>query len=76
MDRNTVKVISGMKDLLIRLSVDDRVFQFTYIMVVDIPEAYGLILSRDWYTKLNGTLQMIGPTCGLHIKIVKTRLRY
>ena len=23
-------------------------------MVVDIPEAYGLILSRDWSTKLNG----------------------
>ena len=23
-------------------------------MVVDIPEAYGLILSRDWYAKLNG----------------------
>ena len=23
-------------------------------MVVDIPEAYGLILSRDWLMKLNG----------------------
>ena len=23
-------------------------------MVVDIPEAYGLILSRDWSAKLNG----------------------
>ena len=23
-------------------------------MVVDIPEAYGLILSRDWSAKMNG----------------------
>ena len=24
------------------------------IMVLDIPESYGLILSRDWSTKING----------------------
>ena len=43
-----------MKDVLIHLSVDSRVCQFIDVMVVDIPEAYGLILSRDWSTKLNG----------------------
>ena len=43
-----------MKNVLIRLSADERVFQFIDIMVVDIPEAYGLILSRDWSAKLEG----------------------
>ena len=43
-----------MKDVLIRLSADPRVCQFIDIMVVDIPEAYGLILIRDWSMKLNG----------------------
>ena len=43
-----------MKDVLIRLSADPRVFQFIDIMVVDIPEDYSLILSRYWSAKHNG----------------------
>ena len=31
-----------------------KVCQFIDIVVADIPEAYGLVLSRDWSTKLNG----------------------
>ena len=42
-----------MKDILIRLSANDRVCQFIDIMVEYIPEAYGLKLSRDWSMKLN-----------------------
>ena len=53
MDRSIVKVVGEMKDVIIRLSADPRVCQFIDIMVVDIPEAYGLILSKDWSTKLN-----------------------
>ena len=53
-DRYVVKVIGEMKDVFIRLSADPKVCQFIDIMVVDIPEAYGLILSRDWSMKLNG----------------------
>ena len=47
LDRSDVNVIGEMKDVLIRLSADDRFFQFIDIMVVDIPEAYELILSSD-----------------------------
>ena len=47
LEKSVVKVIGEMKDVLVRLSADPRVSQFIYIMVVDIPEAYGLILSRD-----------------------------
>ena len=43
-----------MKDVLIQLSAYERVYTFIDIMVVDIPEAYGLILSRAWPIKLNG----------------------
>ena len=54
LDRYVFMLIREMKDVLIRLSTDLRVFQFIDIMVVDIPEAYSLILSRDWSTKING----------------------
>ena len=43
-----------MKYFMIHLSVDPKVCQFINIMVVDIPEAYGLSFSRDWSMKLNG----------------------
>ena len=49
-----VKVIGEMEDVLIRLSSNDKVCQFIDIVVADIPEAYGLVLSRDWLAKLNG----------------------
>ena len=47
LDRSDVKVIGEKKDVLIRMSTYPSVCQFIDIMVVDIPEAYGLILSRD-----------------------------
>ena len=54
LDRKKMKVVGEMNDVLIRLAVDERVCQFIDIMVVDIPKAYGLILSREWSSKLNG----------------------
>ena len=54
MDRIDVKVIGEMEDVLIRLASDDRVCQVINIVVADIPDAYGLVLSRNWSAKLNG----------------------
>ena len=54
LDRKAFKVVGEMKNVLIRLSADERVCQFIAIMVEDIPESYGLILSRDWSVKLEG----------------------
>ena len=54
LDRTSVKVIGEMEDVLIRLSSNDKVCQFIDIVVANIPEAYGLVLSRDWSAKLNG----------------------
>ena len=54
LDRSNVKVLGELKEVLIRLSSDPRVHQIIDIIVADIPEVYGLFLSRDWSKKLNG----------------------
>jgi hypothetical protein len=54
LDRSNVKVIGELKNVLIRLAFNPKVHQVIDIIVVDIPEAYGLLLSRDWSEKLNG----------------------
>ena len=54
LDRKTIKVVGETKDMLIRLSADEIVCQFIGIMVFGILEAYVLILSQDWSTKLDG----------------------
>jgi hypothetical protein len=43
-----------LKDVMIRLASNSKVHQVIDVIVVDISEAYGLILSRDWSAKLNG----------------------
>jgi hypothetical protein len=52
--RTNVKVIGELKNVLIRLSSNPKVHQIIDIIVVDIPEVYGLFLSRDWSEQLHG----------------------
>ena len=54
LDRSHVKVMGELKDVMIRLASNSKVHQVIDVIVVDISEAYGLILSRDWSAKLNG----------------------
>ena len=54
LDRTTVKVIGEMEDVLIRLSADERVCQYIDIVVANIPDSDGLVLSRDWSARLEG----------------------
>ena len=54
LDRTSVKVIGEVKDVLIRMAAKPQCTQVIDIVVVDIPEAYGMLLSRDWSAKLNG----------------------
>ena len=42
-----------LKDVMIRLSSNSKVHQVINVILVDILEAYGVILSRDWSEKLN-----------------------
>jgi ribonuclease HI len=54
LDRTSVKVIGELRNVLIRLSSNPKVHQVIDIIVVDIPEVYGLFLSRDWSEQLHG----------------------
>jgi hypothetical protein len=48
LDRTNVKFIGELKNVLIRLSSNPKVHQVIDIIVVDIPEVYGLFFSRYW----------------------------
>jgi hypothetical protein len=48
LDQTNVKVLSEVRNVLIRLSSNSKVHQVIDIIVVDIPEVYGLFLSKDW----------------------------
>ena len=54
LDRSHVKVMGELKDVMIQLSSNSKVHQLIDVIVVNIPEAYGVILSRDWLEKPNG----------------------
>ena len=43
-----------LKDVMIRIATHPNFMKIIDIIVVDIPEAYGLLLSQDWYENLNG----------------------
>ena len=46
--------LGEMRNVLIRLSINSQVHQTIDILVVDTPEAYGLLLSKDLSSQLNG----------------------
>lgn len=54
LDRTKVQVLGEINLLTIRLSADPRVVQEIGILIADIPEFYGFILSRDWSENLHG----------------------
>ena len=43
-----------LKDVMIQLSSNSKVHQVIDVIVVDIPEAYEVILSRVWSKTMNG----------------------
>ena len=52
LDRMNVKVIGELKNVLVRLSSNPKVHQIIDIIIVDIPEFYGLFFIRDWSEQL------------------------
>lgn len=54
LDKTLVHAIRELKNVLIHLSLDHQVHQCINIVIVDIQEAYGVLLSRDWSNKLKG----------------------
>ena len=64
-----------LKYVMIQLSSNSKVHQVIDVIVVNIPKAYGVNLSRDWLEKLNGTLQLTSLTYGYHSKVSQIRSR-
>ena len=54
LDRSRVKVLGELKDIMLTLSVDPIICQKVDIVVVDVPETYGMWLRRNWSEKLKG----------------------
>jgi hypothetical protein len=54
LDRTQIKVMGELKDVMIRIAIHPSFMQGIDIIVVDIPEAYGLLLSQYWSKKMNG----------------------
>ena len=53
LDRTNATLIGELKDVLIQMATKPQYTQVINIVVVDIPEAYGMLLSRDWSAKFN-----------------------
>ena len=47
LDRTNVKVIGELKDVLIQMAAKPQYTQVIDIVVVKMPEAYGMFLNRD-----------------------------
>lgn len=54
LDRSQVEVIGELNQVTIRLSSNPKVCQVIDILVANILEFYGLILSRDWSENIHG----------------------
>ena len=54
LDKTKVKVIGILKDVCIQLTTNPKIQDIIDIHVVDIPEMYGMLLSRDWTKCLKG----------------------
>jgi hypothetical protein len=81
LDRTNVKVMGELRNVLITLSSNPKVHQFIDIIVVDIPEVYGMFLSRDWSEQLHGYFatdwsHLWLPENGKPNKIMVNRERY
>ena len=57
-DSSRVKCLGLIKDLCVNLAQILAKSLVMDIVVVDIPHKYGMVLSRSWGAKLQGSLQM------------------
>ena len=57
-DSSRVKCLGLIKDLCVNLAQIPTKFLVMDIVVADVPPKYGMLLSRSWGAKLQGTMQM------------------
>jgi len=54
LDKSEVKVVGELLNVHMQVALEPRVQHFMDIQVIDILDAYGMLLSRDWSQSLNG----------------------
>ena len=54
LDRSRVRVVGELKNVLLMIYVDLRIHHIIDIVIAEIPESYGMWLSRFWSEKLKG----------------------
>jgi hypothetical protein len=54
LDQSKITVMAMLKDILIIVSSNPDFHQVIDIVVVNIPKAYNLLLSKDWSLKFQG----------------------
>jgi hypothetical protein len=75
LDMTLVKVMGELRDVMIIIETLPKFVQVIDIIMVDIPEAYGLLLSRDWSEKLNGYFSTYWAHLWLPLKRYKSMIR-
>jgi hypothetical protein len=75
LDRTQVKVMGELRDIMIMIATHPKFFQVIDVIVVDMPEAYELLLSRDWYENLNGYFSTGWEHLWLPLKGYKNMIR-
>jgi hypothetical protein len=57
-DSKAIKVCGVIKDLKVHLAIYPEVSLSMDVIVIDVPDAWGMLLSRKWDATLGGSLQM------------------
>lgn len=58
MDSREVKVCGLIKDVVVSLVAHPSIAICKDIVMVDVPEARGMLLSKKWIANLGGSIQM------------------
>ena len=56
MDSREIKVHKLIKDLQVRLAVYQDITLLMDVVVIDVPDAWGMLLSRKWAATLGGSI--------------------
>jgi hypothetical protein len=58
MDSREVKVCLLIKDLQVLLATHQDICLVMDVVVIDVPDVWGMLLSRKWVVDLEGSIQM------------------
>jgi hypothetical protein len=75
LDITQVKFMGELRDVMIKIATHPKFVQVIDMIVVDILEAYGLLLSQYWSKKLNGYFSIYWEHLCLPLKGYKNMIK-